>query len=44
MTGGSDYHGERTPGVRLGSVAVPEEILGPLEEAFRARRPARTRP
>jgi predicted metal-dependent phosphoesterase TrpH len=43
MTGGSDYHGERTPGVTIGSVAVPEDILGPLDEALRARRPARAR-
>ena len=40
MTGGSDYHGERTPAVTIGSVAVPESILPPLDEAFRARRPA----
>jgi predicted metal-dependent phosphoesterase TrpH len=40
MTGGSDYHGERTPAVTVGSVAVPERILEPLDEAFRARRPA----
>lgn len=40
MTGGSDYHGERTPSVTVGSVAVPESILPPLDEAFRARRPA----
>jgi len=42
MTGGSDYHGERTPSVTIGSVAVPESILPPLDEAFRARRPARS--
>jgi len=41
MTGGSDFHGERTPGVAIGSVAVPEDILGPLDEALRARRPVR---
>jgi predicted metal-dependent phosphoesterase TrpH len=41
MTGGSDYHGERTPSVTIGSVAVPETVLGPLDEAFRARRPLR---
>lgn len=40
MTGGSDYHGERTPAVTIGSVPVPESILPPLDEAFRARRPA----
>ncbi len=43
MTGGSDYHGARTPGVTIGSVAVPEEVLGPLDEALRARRPVRAR-
>jgi hypothetical protein len=40
MTGGSDFHGERTPSVTIGSVAVPESILPPLDEALRARRPA----
>ncbi|MGE5178567.1 MAG: PHP domain-containing protein [Bacteroidota bacterium] len=40
MTGGSDYHGERTPAVTIGSVPVPESILPPLDEAFRSRRPA----
>ena len=44
MSGGSDYHGERTPGVRIGSVPVPESILGPLDDALRARRPQSTRP
>ena len=44
MTGGSDYHGERTPDVTIGCVAVPEDILGPLDAAFRARRPVRSRP
>jgi predicted metal-dependent phosphoesterase TrpH len=44
MTGGSDYHGERTPGVRIGSVAVPDTILEPLDEALRARRSLRARP
>lgn len=39
MTGGSDYHGERTPSVTIGSVAIPESILPPMDEAFRARRP-----
>jgi predicted metal-dependent phosphoesterase TrpH len=40
MTGGSDYHGERTPAVTIGSVPIPESILAPLDEAFRSRRPA----
>ncbi len=44
MTGGTDYHGERTPDVAIGGVNVPEEILGPLDEAFKARRPVRSRP
>ncbi len=43
MTGGSDYHGERTPGVVIGSVPVPDEILGPLDAALKARRPVRSR-
>jgi predicted metal-dependent phosphoesterase TrpH len=43
MTGGSDYHGERTPSVTIGSVPVPETVLLPLDEAFRARRPAASR-
>ncbi len=42
MTGGSDFHGERTPDVGIGSVPVPESILKPLDEAFRALRPLRT--
>ena len=42
MTGGSDFHGERTPDVSIGGVAVPEGILGPLDEALRARRPLRS--
>ena len=42
MTGGSDFHGERTPDATVGSVAIPESMLGPLDEAFRARRLART--
>ncbi len=42
MTGGSDFHGERTPDVSIGGVAVPESILEPLEEAFRTRRPLRS--
>jgi hypothetical protein len=44
MTGGSDCHGERTPGVKIGSVPVPDSVLGPLEEAIRSRRPIRSRP
>lgn len=40
MTGGSDYHGERTPAVTIGSVSIPESILPPLDDALRARRPA----
>jgi len=43
MTGGSDYHGERTPGVVIGSVAVPLEILAPLDTVLKARRPVRSR-
>jgi predicted metal-dependent phosphoesterase TrpH len=43
MTGGSDYHGERTPGVVIGSVAVPLEILAPLDAVLKARRPVRSR-
>ncbi|HET9952845.1 MAG TPA: PHP domain-containing protein [Candidatus Eisenbacteria bacterium] len=43
-TGGSDCHGERTPGVKIGSVPVPDSILAPLEEAIRSRRPIRARP
>lgn len=43
MTGGSDYHGERTPGVVIGGVPVPDEILAPLDLALRARRPVRSR-
>jgi predicted metal-dependent phosphoesterase TrpH len=43
MTGGSDYHGDRTPGVAIGSVDVPGEILKPLDAVLKARRPARTR-
>jgi predicted metal-dependent phosphoesterase TrpH len=43
MTGGTDYHGERTPGIVIGSVAVPDEILKPLDAALKARRPARSR-
>ncbi len=29
-TGGSDYHGARKPGLRIGMADVPEEILPPL--------------
>jgi len=43
MTGGSDYHGERTPGVVIGSVAVPDEILPPLDAVLRGRRTVRSR-
>jgi len=43
MTGGSDYHGERTPGVVIGSVPVPDEIMPPLDAALKARRPVRSR-
>jgi 3',5'-nucleoside bisphosphate phosphatase len=41
MTGGSDFHGERTPDITIGSVPVPETILGPLDNALRSRRPLR---
>ena len=41
MTGGSDFHGERTPDLSVGSVAVPESMLAPLDEALRARAGAR---
>lgn len=44
MTGGSDYHGERTPAVTVGSVNVPESILAPLDEVLRSRRPLGSRP
>ena len=43
MTGGSDFHGERTPGVTVGSVPVPDRVIAPLDELCRSRRPARTR-
>ncbi|MBI4364500.1 MAG: phosphoesterase, partial [Candidatus Latescibacteria bacterium] len=43
MTGGSDYHGERTPDVLLGGTNVPDEIMKPLDAALASRRPARTR-
>ncbi len=42
MTGGSDYHGERTPDVSIGCAAVPESMLAPLDEALRSRRPIRS--
>jgi predicted metal-dependent phosphoesterase TrpH len=42
MTGGSDFHGERTPDISIGGVAVPHSILGPLDEAFRSRRALKT--
>jgi predicted metal-dependent phosphoesterase TrpH len=42
MTGGSDYHGERTPDVSIGCAPVPESMLAPLDEALRARRPIRS--
>lgn len=42
MTGGSDFHGERTPDVAIGGVPVPEAALKPLDEILRARRPIRT--
>lgn len=43
MTGGTDYHGERTPGLTIGCVPVPDSILAPLDELCRARRPAGSR-
>ena len=43
MTGGSDYHGARTPDLTVGCVPVPDSILTPLDELCRARRPARLR-
>jgi 3',5'-nucleoside bisphosphate phosphatase len=43
MTGGSDFHGERTPDAVIGGVAVPKSILKPLDDACRVRRGARTR-
>jgi hypothetical protein len=42
MTGGSDYHGERTPDVSIGCSPVPESMLAPLDEALRSRRPIRS--
>jgi hypothetical protein len=44
MTGGSDFHGERTPDTTIGAVPVPHSILKPLDEALRARRPIKSRP
>jgi len=41
MTGGSDYHGERTPDVTIGGVLVPESALKEMDEVLRARRPLR---
>lgn len=41
MTGGSDFHGERTPDLSVGSVAVPESMLAPLDEALKARQGTR---
>jgi hypothetical protein len=38
MTGGSDYHGARTPDAKLGSVPVPDEVIEALDGACRARR------
>jgi len=43
MTGGSDFHGARTPDASVGSVPVPDSILEPLDEVLRARRPLRSR-
>ncbi len=40
MTGGSDYHGERTPDLTVGCVPVPSSILPPLDELCRVRRSA----
>ena len=31
-TGGSDYHGDNKPGLRVGMVRVPDEVLGALRE------------
>ena len=42
ISGGSDYHGINQKSIRLGtgggSLAVPDEVLDRLEEAWRARR------
>ncbi len=43
MTGGSDYHGERTPDVSIGGVLVPEAAVKLMDETLRARRPLRAR-
>ncbi len=43
MTGGSDYHGDRTPDLTVGCVPVPDSVLAPLDELCRTRRPARLR-
>jgi 3',5'-nucleoside bisphosphate phosphatase len=32
ITGGSDFHGESKPGVKLGSLAIPREVLERLRE------------
>ncbi|MDD5348291.1 MAG: PHP domain-containing protein [Candidatus Omnitrophica bacterium] len=36
VTGGSDFHGEAKPGVKLGSVKVPYELVEKLKQAQRA--------
>ena len=41
MTGGSDFHGARTPDASIGGVAVPESVVTALDEALRARRARR---
>ena len=42
ISGGSDYHGKNQPSIRLGtgggSLAVPDEVLDKLEQAWRARK------
>ena len=43
MTGGSDYHGERTPSISIGCVPVPDQVISPLDDLCRSRRPARAR-
>jgi 3',5'-nucleoside bisphosphate phosphatase len=43
MTGGSDYHGDRTPDLTVGCVSVPDTVLAPLDDLCRVRRPARLR-
>ena len=42
MSGGSDYHGTRTPDLTIGCVPVPEGVLAPLDELCRSRRPVRS--